>query len=135
MTATKRTSAEVAALAAKYLRLDDEGIVHGMVHHPNDVITDLRTLAASCLSQDEASAGSKRVYNSEHARKHERVLLLLKDFDERTPIGWFLADHVKKGGVIETGAWWVHDGVAGGHFIAFDNPMILDWHALPEVGV
>lgn len=128
----KQTSAEVASLAARYMRLTDAEIDEMMANRPDVLVKAIRTLAASCLSQDEASAGSKRVYNSEHARKHERVLLLLKDFDQDTPIGWFMAEHAKKGGPAE--AWWVHDGRAGGNFIAFDNPMILDWHALPEVG-
>ncbi len=52
----KQTSPEVSALAAKYLAMDADAIARGVTDDfaaAVDLADDLKTLAASCLSQDE----------------------------------------------------------------------------------
>lgn len=51
----KQTSSEVSSLAAKYLAMDDDAVADLMPDwEPRyQLIRDLKTLAASCVSQDE----------------------------------------------------------------------------------
>lgn len=51
MTARKTTSARVARLAGKYLNATDDELKRLSLER---LFADLRTLAASCLSQDES---------------------------------------------------------------------------------
>lgn len=56
----KQTSAKVSKLAAKYLAMPLDEAIQLMRKSPNSrlyLARDIRTLAASCLSQDEVKGG------------------------------------------------------------------------------